>query len=220
MPKTEQPAKTEAPAAVDPKSPWFDATCAILMAITTLATAWCSYQNSRWSGRTSDFKTREDVLDRSVMEMTLESRQYQVAHLQLAMRAIDAKVSGDEKLANFYTQRFNGELKTAWEKWMALNPFTNPAAPPHPFAPGLYTPRFEREINAARADAAEASAQARRTGNYSSGYLSNTVLLAAVLFFAGTAGKFDHRNVRQPSLAFAVGLFVYAAVRMLMLPVA
>jgi hypothetical protein len=50
--------------------------------------------------------------------------------------------------------------------------------------------------------------------------LSNTVILATVLFFAGTMEKFNQRRVRWSSLAFAVTLFGFAVVRMIMLPVA
>lgn len=216
MPKDE----SNSPDTPDPKAPWFDVVCAILMAITTLSTAWCSYQSSRWSGRTSDLEAREDVLERDAMEMKLESQQVETAHLLLAMNTLDAKFAGDEKLARFYSDRFTGELKPAWEKWIALDPLNSPTAPPHPFMPGFYTPRFTQEIQDARAGASKVSVQAKVTGHHATSYLSNTVLLAAVLFFAGTAGKFDHRNVRQPSLAFAIALFLYAAVRMIMLPVA
>jgi hypothetical protein len=208
------------PLAPDPKARWFEPVCAILMAITTLATAWCSFQNSRWSGQTSDLEAAEDAAERQAMERTLEQQQFQVAHLQLVIQATDAKLSGNEKLANFYSDRFNGELKVAWDKWVALDPFNNTSAPAHPFLPGFYTPRYAQEIHDAKAEAAKASARAKITGATAGNYLSNTVLLAAVLFFAGTAGKFDHRNVRQPSLFFAIALFLYAAVRMLMLPVA
>lgn len=206
--------------APEPKAPWFDAVCAILMAITTLATAWCSYQNSRWSGQTSDLESSEDALERQAMEMRLEQQQLQAAHLQLAIQAIDATLSGNEKFSRFYESRITGELKVAWNKWIALDPFHNASAPPHPFLPGFYTPRYDKEIRDAQAAAAKASAQAKSTNANASSYLSNTVLLAAVLFFAGTAGKFDHRNVRQPSLLFALALFLYAAVRTIMLPVA
>ena len=210
---------SDMPAGPEPKAPWFDALCAILMAITTLATAWCSYQNSRWSGRTSDLEASEDAFERQAMEMALEQQQLQAAHLQLAIQAADATLSGNEKLAHFYSGRFNGELKVAWDKWIALDPFHNASAPPHPFMPGFYTPRYTQEIKDAKAAAAKDSVQAKFTSANSGSYLSNTVLLAAVLFFAGTAGKFDHRNVRQPSLFFALALFLYAAVRTVMLPV-
>ena len=36
--------------------------------------------------------------------------------------------------------------------------------------------------------------------------------------FAGTSAKFDKRYVRQSSFFFAVAAFLFAAVRMLMLP--
>lgn len=213
----DEPIPSSAP---DPKARWFEPVCAILMALTTLSTAWCSFQNSRWSGRTSDLEASEDAFERQAMEMTLEQHEIEAAHLQLAIQAVDATIGGNEKLARFYVDRFPGELKAAWEKWIALDPINNASAPPHPFLPNFYTPRYAQEIRDAKAGSAKASAEAKTTGVTSGAYLSNTVLLAAVLFFAGTAGKFDHRNVRQPSLFFAIALFLYAAVRMLMLPVA
>lgn len=189
------------------------------MGIASLSTAWCSYQNSRWSGRTGDLQSHADTLQREAMAMTLESRQYEIAHLQIAMKAVDAIVDGDEKRAQFYTSRFTGELKPAWDKWIAFHPFDNPDAPPNPFAPGFYKPRFIDEIREHHVESANASKQAKITSQNAGNYLSNTVIFATVLFFAGTAGKFDQRHVRQPSLAFAIALFLFAAVRMLMLPV-
>jgi hypothetical protein len=55
--------------------------------------------------------------------------------------------------------------------------------------------------------------------NIGAQYLSNTVLLAAVLFFAGTSAKFNQRHVRQSSFFFALAVFLFAAVRMFLLPV-
>jgi hypothetical protein len=49
-------------------------------------------------------------------------------------------------------------------------------------------------------------------------YLGNTVLLAAILFFAGAPARFDRRYVRQTSFFFAIAAFLFAAERMLMLP--
>lgn len=212
-------AESKTPPAPEPKAPWFDAVCAILMAVATLATAWCSFQNSRWSSRGGDLEAQADTLERKAMALHLESRTFQDAHLQLAMEVVDAQMNGNEKVARFYTDRFPPELKAAWEKWIALQPLDNPSAPPNPFAAGFYTPRFAQEIQDALAEVQHLNVQAKAAGSNASGYLSNTVLLAMVLFFAGTAGKFDHRNVRLPSLAFAVSLFLWAALRVLLLPV-
>src|SRR5438132_5055138 len=47
---------------------------------------------------------------------------------------------------------------------------------------------------------------------------ANTVLFAAVLFFASASGKFEQRRVRVIAFAFAVAVFAFAVIRMLMLP--
>jgi len=209
----------ESLAAPEPKRPWFEPVSAILMAVSSLSTAWCSFQNSRWSGQSSGLETHADKLERQAAAQHLEARQIEAMQTRMWMEAMDAQIDGDEKLARFYTDRFGDELKPAYEKWVALKPFENPAAPPHPFSQGIYVPRFDQETRDSLAEAARAEAQSNAAGHTASSYLSNTVLLATVLFFAGTASKFDQRRVRWASLAFAITLFLYAAVRTLMLPV-
>jgi hypothetical protein len=213
------PEGTEAGSAVEPKKPWFDPACAILMAVASLATAWCSYQNSRWSGLSSDLGTHADKLERQAVAQHLESGQVHDEQMQLWMEAMDATLDGDEKLARFYTDRFTDELKPAYEKWILLKPLENPAAPPHPFVQGIYAPRFKNEIREAHVEAARAQAESNQAGYHSSSYLSNTVILAMVVFFAGTAGKFDQRRVRWGSLAFALTLFGFVVVRLFMHPI-
>jgi hypothetical protein len=208
---------TEPFRAPDPKRPWFEPVTAILMAVATLSSAWCSYQSSQWGGQSSGFAAEADALQRTAFGQYLASQQIETVQIEAFMEAMNAQLRGDEKTARFYTDRFGGNLKPAYEKWLALKPLENPAAPPHPFTPELYVPAFHQEIADARAEAARLAAQSKATGEKAEGYLSNTVLLAMVLFFAGTASKFDQRHVRQSSLAFAIALFLYAAVRVLML---
>ena len=211
---------TDSPAAPEPKRPWFEPATAILMGVASLSTAWCSYQNSRWSGQSTDLGTNADKLERQATAQFLEAQLIESVQVRMFMEAIDAQMQGNDKLARFYTDRFAGELKPAYAKWLALKPFENPAAPPHPFTPDLYVPRFQQEIRDAQAAAARDAAQSSASGQTAGSYLSNTVLLATVLFFSGTAGKFEQRHVRWGSLAFAIAVLLYAAVRMLMLPVA
>jgi hypothetical protein len=204
----------------EPKARWFEPATAILMAVASLATAWCSYQSSRWSNQSSTLATKASNLERQAMALHLESQQVQTVQLHLAMEAVDATMQGNEKLANFYISRFANELKPAWEKWIVLKPFDDPAAPPSPFAAGLYTPRYQQEILSDRAEAKQAAVSSNATSGHASSYLGNTVVLASVLFFAGTMGKFHQRHVRWSSLAFAIALLLYAAARMYLLPVA
>lgn len=210
---------TESTSSVEPKKPWFDPVCAILMAVASLSTAWCSYQNSLWSGVSSEMATQADKLDRHASMQHLEAGQIQEEQMLLWTEAMDAMIDGDEELTHFYTQRFSDELKPAFDKWMALKPLENSAAPPNPFVDALYTPRFEKEIREERDEATRAEAESNSAGHHAANYLCNTVILAMVVFFAGTAGTFGQRRVRWSSLAFSLALFAFVAVRMCMHPI-
>jgi hypothetical protein len=201
------------------KRRWFEPASAILMALATLSTAWCSYQSSKWNGQSSAFATAAARSDRQAAMFTIEDNQVVGIQIKLFSDFINARISGNEKLAQYYSDRFPPELRAAYDRWMEQKPFENPKADPHPFVPSLYKPRFTEDVRNANADAARDGAEAKRTGDVGARYLSNTVLLAAVLFFAGTSAKFEQRHVRQSSFFFAVAVFLFAATRMLMLPV-
>jgi hypothetical protein len=78
--------------------------------------------------------------------------------------------------------------------------------------------RGTREAAEANANAATQIQDARRAGTLSGQYLANTVLFAAVLFFANAAGKFEQRRVRVTSFVFAIAVFAFAVARIAILP--
>jgi len=201
------------------KRRWFEPASAILMALATLSTAWCSYQSSKWNGQSGGFATEAGRLNQKAALLHLEGNQVIGIQAKMFTEFIDAQMIGNDKLAHFYSDRFPPELRKAFDAWLAEKPFENPNADPHPFVPKLYQARFVQDAQEANSDAGRNDAEAKRTGNIAAQYLSNTVLLAAVLFFAGTSAKFDQRHVRQSSFFFAVAAFLFAAARMLMLPV-
>jgi hypothetical protein len=202
------------------KRRWFEPASAILMALATLGTAWCSYQSSKWNGQSSTFATKAGRSNQQAAVLHLEGNQVTALQAKMFTEFIDGRMSGNEKLAQFYLDRFPPELRKAYDAWLTEKPFENPRADPHPFVPNLYQPRFLEDARQASADASRNDAEGKRASAVAAHYLSNTVLFAAVLFFAGTSAKFDHRYVRQSSLFFAIAAFLFAAVRMLMLPMA
>jgi len=199
---------------------WFEAASAILMALATLSTAWCSYQSSKWNGQSSGFATEAGRANQKAGLLLLEGNQLTSIQAKMFMEFMSAHMAGNDKLANFYSDRFPPELRKAYDAWLAEKPFENPNADPHPFVPKLYEGRFVQDARLANADAGRNDAEAKRTSNIGAQYLSNTVLLAAVLFFAGTSAKFNQRHVRRSSFFFALAAFLFAAVRMFLLPVA
>jgi hypothetical protein len=201
------------------KRRWFEPASAILMALATLSTAWCSYQSSKWNGQSGGFAAEAGRLNQKAALLHLEGNQVISVQVKMFMAFIDAQMTGNDKLAHFYSDRSPPELRKAYDAWLLEKPFENPSADPHPFVPKLYQGRFVQDARLASADAGRNDAEAKRTGNIGAQYLSNTVLLAAVLFFAGTSARFDQRYVRHGSFLFAVAAFLFAAARMLMLPV-
>ena len=198
---------------------WLEPASAILMALATLSTAWCSYQCSKWSGQSSDLATSAARSEQKAAVLRIQETQVAGIQIGLFTDFINAKVTGNDKLAQFYSDRFPPELRASYDRWMEQKPLENPKADPHPFVPSLYKGRFVDEIQQLNDDAGRDGTGAKRTGTVAARYLSNTVLFAMVLFFAGTSARFDQRHVRLASFFFAVAVFLFAVSRMFMLPV-
>jgi len=157
-------------------------------------------------------------LERRAGLQTMQGMQQATIHVAMFMELLAAQQAGNEKLANFYVERFPPDARKAYDTWLAERPFENPNADPHPFVPKLYEVRGTREAAEASAKAVNSLQEARRAGNVSGQYLANTVLFATVLFFASASSRFEQRRVRVVAFAFAVAVFVFAVVRTLMLP--
>ena len=203
-----------------PQRKWIEPVVAVLMALTTMCTAWCSYESAAWTRRSNRLMNESNALERSAALFDVQGSQALIIHTSMFMQLLAAQHAGNEKLASFYAERFPPDVRKAYDAWLAQKPFENRAADPHPFVPNLYQVRGAAEATTARANAAARIAQARDAGNRSGQYLANTVLFATVLFFAGTAGKFEQPRVRLSAAAFGVAVFAFAVVRMLLMPAA
>jgi hypothetical protein len=203
-----------------PRRKWIEPVVALVMALTTMCTAWCSYESAAWT-RVSNRRMNEyNALERRAAQIEVQGNQALIVHTAMFMELLAAQHAGNEQLANFYAERFPPDVKKAYEAWLAQKPFENRAADAHPFVPNLYKVRGTAEAAAARAEAERRVTAAREAGNRSGQYLANTVLFATVLFFAGTAGKFEQPRVRLFAAAFGVALFAFAVIRMLLMPAA
>ena len=203
-----------------PQRKWIEPVVAVLMALTTLCTAWCSYQSAAWTRQSNRLMNESNAVERRAALLDVQGSQALIIHTSMFMQLLAAQHAGNEQLATFYAERFPPDVKKAYEAWLAQKPFENRAADAHPFVPNLYEVRGTKEASTARADAAQRVAQAREAGNRSGQYLPNTVLFATVLFFAGTAGKFEQPRVRLFAAVFGVALFAFAVIRMLLMPAA
>jgi hypothetical protein len=200
------------------KKKWVEPVAALLMALATLSTAWCGYQSAAWTRQSNRLINQFNALERKAGLLTMQGTQQGTIHAAMFMQLLAAQQAGNEKLANFYAERFPPDVRKAYDAWLAQKPFENPNADPHPFVPKLYEPRGTREAAEASAKAAISQQEAGAAGSISGQYLANTVLFATVLFFASASGKFEQRRVRVVAFAFAAAVFVFAVVRTVMLP--
>ena len=201
-----------------PKKRWVEPVTAVLMALATVGTAWCSYKSASWTRQSNRLMNEYNSLERRAGVLTLQGMQSATIHSAMFMQMLAAREAGNEKLANFYVERFPPDVRKAYDAWLAQKPFENPKADPHPFVPNLYEPRGSREAAELSAKAANNLLVARRAGNTSGQYLANTVLFATMLFFANAVLKFEQKRVRIVAFAFAVAVFVFSVVRTALLP--
>lgn len=71
----------------------------------------------------------------------------------------------------------------------------------------------------AEADSQRLWQQAGEAGRTGRSYVLITVLLASALFCAGTASRFETVWIRRAVLALGLAAFVFAAARLLLLPI-
>jgi hypothetical protein len=201
------------------KKKWVEPVAALLMALATLSTAWCSFESAAWTRRSNRLMNEFNALERRAGLLTVQGMQQATIHTGMFMQALAAHQAGNDKLASFYVERFPPELRKAYDAWLAQKPFENPNADPHPFVPNLYEVPGTREAAESTVNAANSQRQAGVAGSVSGQYLANTVLFATVLFFASAAGKFEQRRVRVVAFVFAAAVFTFAVVRTVMLPI-
>jgi hypothetical protein len=175
---------------------WQELLVTVLLVVAALGTSWSSYQATRWNGEQAAAAGRTNAIRiEAARAQGLSQAQTQVDVATFIAWA-DAHGQGDRKVSDFFVARFRDEFRPAFDAWMASRPFTNPDAPPTPFAMDEYQVASRDE--AARLDAAaEASAATVRLDiQRSSNYVLTVVLYAVVLFFAGMSTRLRNRRLR------------------------
>jgi hypothetical protein len=192
----------------------------LLLALTTLATAWCGYQAARWSGEQSQHYARASATRIKALNASTRAGQLRNDDLNYFDGWLDARQSGNPRLAEVYRKRFRPEFVPAFRAWIAQRPFTNPRAIPGP----LYMPQYQPADTerSARLDEAadELYAEGTEAKTNDDRYILSTVFFAAVLFFAGISLRLDWRPLRIAVLGMALALLLGGAGFVLTLPVA
>ena len=117
---------------------WVEIVATVLLAVTAVLTAWCSYQATRWNGeqaKTANRSTATRFQAAQSADLAEAQTQVDVATFIAMGRRVPVD---DEQLADFYVDRFRPEFKPAFDAWIATDPLKNPDAPLTPFAMAEY----------------------------------------------------------------------------------
>ena len=205
-PADQPPAQREAPAHAEEPShtdeppsherSWQELVVTVLLVVAALGTSWSSYQATRWNGEQAAAASRTSAVRiNAARAQGLAQAQTQVDVATFIAWA-NANRQGDHKLATFYVARFRDEFRPAFVAWRATAPFTNPDAPPTPFAMPEYQLASRTESEALDAASEAGAEQVRLDIQRSSNYVLTVVLYAIVLFFAGMSTRLKNSRLR------------------------
>jgi hypothetical protein len=179
----------------------------VLLSVAAVATAWSSYQATRWNGEQARAASRTNAIRiEAARAQGLAEAQTQV-DVATFTSWVDAYAREETMLADFYFKRFREEFKPAVDAWIAERPLRNPNAPLTPFAMPQYRLEATAEADRLDAEAEASSAIVQRNIQRASNYVLAVVLFAVSLFFAGLSTKLTDRRLRQ--IAVAIGCVVF-----------
>ena len=177
-----------------------------------MATAWSSYQASRWNGEQAKaFSAANAARVHSSRAAALATAQKQV-DVAVFMSWVDATVHEDQELADFYRERFREEFMPAVEAWLATDPFNDPDAPLTPFTLPEYRLAAQEESEQLDAVEAENAELARENIERATRYVLAVVLFSISLFFAGISTRLATPRLRVVILLVGCTFFLVTAV--------
>jgi len=175
---------------------WQELVVTVLLVVAALGTSWSSYQATRWNGEQAAAASRTSAIRISAARAQGLSQAQTQVDVATFIAWADANRSGDRRVAAFYVDRFRDEFRPAFDAWRATRPFSDPDAPPTPFAMPEYQLASRTEAESLDAQSEASAAQVRLDIQRSSNYVLTVVLYAVVLFFAGMSTRLRNPRLR------------------------
>lgn len=194
----------------------------VLLAMATVLTAWSAFEATKWSGtqsihfaqasalRTDSAKAAsaadaEEVVDVNTFVAWAQAlSEERMTNPTASIGPNGTYVPDPNTLSGFLYERFRAEFRPAVQAWLALNPLSDPSAPPTPFAMPQYRLADRQRADRLEAQANQQSDLARRDNTRGDNYVLTTVLFASVLFFAGVSSKLITIRARMITVGLAM----------------
>ena len=88
--------------AQSPSKKWIEPVVAVLMALTTICTAWCSYESATWTRQSNRLMNESNALEQRAALLEVQGNQALIVHTAMFMELLAAQHAGNEKLASSF----------------------------------------------------------------------------------------------------------------------
>ena len=177
----------------------------LLLAVTTLATAWCGYQAARWSGEQSQHYARASATRVKAVQAATRAGQLRIDDLLYFNEWLDARARRRSRtgrpLPPPVPPRVRARLRRVARAEAVHQPGCHPGTAVHARSTA------SADLATARSSTpppTRSTRRARRPRRNDDRYILATVFFAAVLFFAGISLRLDWRPLRIAVLGMAL----------------
>lgn len=197
---------------------------AIMLAITTVLTAWSAYQSTRWSGiQSREYARASTNRVEASRSFNLGAQKYALDTNTFSMYAA-AYSAQNEPLTTFYHNNvMRLEFIPYLDRWLASDPLNAPAGSNvlrSPLEDPEYLNTLFLESQELEAKADQYFADAQESNRTRDDYVLGSVFFASVLFFAGISSKFRTVKVRSILVVAGVVMLVIGLIQVAGLPTA
>lgn len=212
------PPMTEPSKAENRRAAIADAAAAVVLSVAALLTSWASFQSALWDGEQAANYTRAGTARVQASLLATENGQSEAVDLVLFTQWLNAYADKDERLENFYYERFRPEFRRAFDVWRSEQPLHNARAPHSPFLMEEYAPALAQKAAAADKRADALFDEGQRCNDISDAYVAATVVLALALFLAGIGQSFDRLHLTAALTLLAGLACVFGLIQLVALP--
>ena len=200
-----------------------DTVTAVILAVAAVATAWATFQASQWSGAQSDRVADASAARTESVRYQASAGQTEQIDTAVWLQWVGAVSNKDTARATFLAERFSPSLAAAHKAWVAeakLDAKGRIVAIPAgtPFTRRDYVIPAQARADAFAAEAERQVAEAQEDSGNSTKFVTDALVLALVLFFAGIATKFRNPRLQAALVALAILFAIFGLVRLVTLP--
>lgn len=182
----------------------------MLLALIIVFTAWSAYQSTLWGGIQTFKLVDVNAANRQAAELNIQQGQYTMMDVMMFTQYVNAINDDDQKLSDFYFDRFRPDFKPAVQAWLDTNPLDNSNAPPHPFVMKEYKQTFADQAEQKLKIAESKMDEAQQANQNSDNYVLFTVIYASILFLGSIATKFS--SIRLNKICFIIGVASFTVI--------